>query len=59
MYGQDNLLLVSPNFHGEPGSNGYKLFNGEPYQIDAEIYEPKSGHETFKAGGFSGHADAE
>ncbi len=59
MYAQEKLLIISPNFHGEPGSNGQRLFDGEPFQIDADIYQPKPGHDTFTAGGFSGHADAE
>ncbi|MFA6079916.1 MAG: MBL fold metallo-hydrolase RNA specificity domain-containing protein [Candidatus Gracilibacteria bacterium] len=57
MYSQEKLLIISANYHGEPGSNGYNLFHGEPYQIDTEMYDPKPGHETFAAGGFSGHAD--
>lgn len=41
MYQQEDLLILSPNFHGEPGSNGANLFNGEEYQIGSEIYEPR------------------
>ncbi len=59
MYQQEDLLILSPNFHGEPGSNGANLFNGEEYQIGSEIYEPREWHDLFVAKGFSGHGDKE
>lgn len=57
MYPQEYLAIVSPNFHGEPGSNGANLFRGEEYQIGTELYEPRPWHELFVAKGFSGHWD--
>ena len=58
MYPQENLLVVSPNFHGEPWSNGANLFSGQDYQIGSEMYEPNPWHELFVAKGFSGHGDS-
>jgi len=59
LYPQEELLIISPNFHGEPGSNGHNLFNKKRYRIKGETFDPKPGHILFKAGGFSGHGDAE
>lgn len=59
LYSQEDLLLVSPNFHGEPGSNGHNFFNNQPYKIDSDTYHPKPWHETFRAEWFSGHSDAQ
>lgn len=59
MYPQEKLLIVSPNFHGEPGSNWYRLFHGQKYRIDGETYEPKSWHQLFYTWAFSGHGDRE
>lgn len=52
------LLIISPNFHGDPGSNGHNLFHGEDYQIENEFYEPNPDHDLFIAQWFSGHGDS-
>lgn len=59
LYPQEELLLVSANFCGEPWSNGHNLFSGKRFRIKGDTYDPKPGHMLFRAGGFSGHGDAE
>ncbi len=57
MYRQDRFDIISPNYHGWPGSNGYNLFNGYPFRAWNEEFDGlKEGHRTYHSDAFSWHA---